>query len=86
MALSNIGDYPLFTGLDDMRGFAAAVSAKIPTGHGFTDLALSWLDAKVHDDVEAADEDNVRTSLAADNCLRISAFQEHNSLCCSGRL
>lgn len=41
MALSNIGDYPLFTGLDDMRGFAAAVSAKIPTGHGFTDLALS---------------------------------------------
>ncbi len=63
MALSNIGDYPLFTGLDDMRGFAAAVSAKIPTGHGFTDLALSWLDAKVHDDVEAADEDKVGSSL-----------------------
>ena len=63
MALSNIGDYPLFTGLDDMRGFAAAVSAKIPTGHGFTDLALSWMDAKVHDDVAAADEDKVGSSL-----------------------
>ena len=63
MALSNINNYPLFSGLDDMRGFSAAVSAKIPVGHGFTDLAVSYLSAKVHDDVAAADEDNIGNSL-----------------------
>ena len=64
MALSNIGDYPLFTGLARHAGLRRRGFSEDPHRPWFHGSgAFLALDAKVHDDVEAADEDNVGSSL-----------------------
>lgn len=61
IALSGVENYALFDGLDHVDGWAAALSAKIPAGVGFVDVALSYMDAEAKDDFTAAQaQTNVR--------------------------
>lgn len=61
IALSGVENYALFDGLDHVDGWAAALSAKIPAGVGFVDLAVSYMDAEAKDDfTEAQAQKNVR--------------------------